>query len=328
MTTQYSIEVHGAGKEIGRSSFIFSDGKENILLDYGVKLSPEETSYPLPIKQKLDAFVLSHAHFDHSGFVPHLFKDAPVRTFMTKPTLELSRMLWHDALKIADSEGKIPPFSKHDISNVDKHTTTLHFNKPVDITPNTQLEFVDAGHILGSAMVKLTNRDKTFVYTGDYMVPPIRLHDGAHLKGLGKVDYLMMESTYGNRVHPDREKTVKEFVAKIRETIDRGGTCVVAAFAIGRTQEILDILFEHGVDAPVFLDGMSRKATEIYNQFPQYNKKPKVVRRMLDQLNIVVHPGIRKQALKEPSVIVTTAGMLEGGPVLYYLNRLHQDTRS
>ena len=146
--------------------------------------------------------------------------------------------------------------------------------------------------------------------------------------GLVNVYYLLMESTYGNRVHPDRVKTVKEFVEKIRETLDRGGHAIVAAFAIGRSQEIMDILFEHGVDAPVFMDGMARKATEIYHQHPQYNSKPKMVQRMLEQLNIVRHPGIRKQALKEPSVGITTAGMLEGGPVMYYLDKLHADERS
>jgi putative mRNA 3-end processing factor len=160
------------------------------------------------------------------------------------------------------------------------------------------------------------------------MLPPIRLQGGADLKGLGKVDYLLMESTYGNRMHPDREKTIHEFVEKIRETLDRGGHAIVAAFAIGRSQEIMDILFEHGVDAPVFMDGMARKATEIYHQHPQFNSKPKMVQRMLEQLNIVRHPGIRKQALKEPSVVITTAGMLEGGPVMYYLDKLHADERS
>ncbi len=326
--SNYSLSVHGAGKEIGRSSFVLNAENEHILLDYGVKFTPEETEYPLPIKVKLDAMVLSHAHFDHSGFVPHLFKTNPTNIFTTLPTLELSKMLWGDSLKIADKEGEEPQYSQAHIEASIKNTIGMNYHKPIDVTKNARLEFVDAGHILGSAMVKLDLKEKTFVYTGDFMASPIRLHDGADVKGLGKIDYLMMESTYGNRVHPDREKTIQEFMSKIRETLDRGGHAIIAAFAIGRTQEILDILFEHGVDAPVFIDGMSRQATEIYDKFPTYNNKPKVVRRMLEQLNFVRHPGIRKQTLKEPSVIVTTAGMLEGGPVMYYLDKLHDDERS
>ncbi len=326
--SNYTLTVHGAGKEIGRSSFVLNAENENILMDYGVKFTPEETAYPFPIKGKLDATILSHAHFDHSGFIPHLFVNNPNPIFTTKPTLELSKMLWADSLKIAAQEGEIPPYNQSHIAATETSTIGTHFRKPIDITKNARLEFFDAGHILGSAMVKVDVKNKTFLYSGDFMVPPIRLHNGAEIKKIGKVDYLMMESTYGNRVHPNREKVIHEFVAKIRETLDRGGHCVIAAFAIGRSQEILDILFEYGVDAPVFVDGMARKATEIYHQFPQYNSKPKVVQRMLEQLNFVQHPGIRKQTLKQPSVIVTTAGMLEGGPVMFYLDKLHADERN
>lgn len=326
--SNYTLTVHGAGKEIGRSSFVLTAENENILMDYGVKFTPEETAYPVPITKKLDAAILSHAHFDHSGFVPHLYVDNPSHLFTTKPTLELSKMLWADSLKIAAQEGETPAYSKAHIAAAETNAVGMHYRKPVDITPNARLEFFDAGHILGSAMSKIDIKDKSFVYSGDFMVAPMRLHNGADIKSIGKVDYLMMESTYGNRMHPDREKTISEFMAKIRETLDRGGHCVIAAFAIGRSQEILDILFEYGVDAPVFVDGMSRKATEIYHQFPQYNSKPKVVQRMLEQLNFVEHPGIRKQTLKQPSVIVTTAGMLEGGPVMFYLDKLHGDERN
>ncbi len=326
--SNYTLTVHGAGKEIGRSSFVLNANEENILMDYGVKFTPEETAYPVPIQKKLDATILSHAHFDHSGFIPHLFVDNPAPLFVTKPTLELSKMLWFDSLKIAAQEGETPAYSKAHIAAAENSAVGVHYHKPIDVTPNAQLEFLDAGHILGSAMVKLHLKNKTFVYSGDFMVPPIRLHNGAEIKDAGKVDYLLMESTYGNRMHPDREKVIQEFMAKIRETLDRGGHCVIAAFAIGRSQEILDILFEYGVDAPVFVDGMARKATEIYHQFPQYNSKPKVVKRMLEQLNFVLHPGIRKQTLKQPSVIVTTAGMLEGGPVMFYLEKLHNDPRN
>ena len=329
MSQKYSLKVHGAGQEIGRSSFVLNADNEHVLLDYGVKFTPEETAYPVPLDVKLDATVLSHAHFDHSGFIPSLFVNNPAPLFMTRATGELSKMLWLDSLKIADMEGLTPAYNPSHIAAAEAATVGMQYRKPVNVTKNMELELFDAGHILGSSLVKFNMKNnKSFMYTGDYMLPPIRLQGGADLKHAGNVDYLLMESTYGNRIHPDREKTVKAFVEKIRETLDRGGHAIIAAFAIGRSQEIADILFEHGVDAPVFMDGMARKATEIYHQYPQYNSKPKVVQRMLEQLNIVRHPGIRKQALKEPSVVITTAGMLEGGPVMFYLGHLHADQRS
>ena len=223
MSTNYTLTVHGAGKEIGRSSFVLNAENEHILMDYGVKFTPEETAYPVPISVKLDAAILSHAHFDHSGFVPHLFVDNPTHLFTTKPTLELSKMLWADSMKIAAQEGETPAYDKAHIAAAETNTVGMHYRKPMDITPNARLEFFDAGHILGSAMSRIDIKNKSFVYSGDFMVAPMRLHNGADIKSIGKVDYLLMESTYGNRVHPDREKTISEFMAKIRETLDRGG---------------------------------------------------------------------------------------------------------
>ncbi|MEK6821311.1 MAG: MBL fold metallo-hydrolase, partial [archaeon] len=328
MDSKYSLTVHGAGKEVGRSSFVLNAANERVLMDYGVKFTPAETEYPLPVTGKLDAMILSHAHFDHSGYVPFIFKDHAPNIYTTQPTLELSKLLWGDSLKIASQDGETPAYDLPQIQAAEKNAFLMHYKKPVDLTKNMQLEFFDAGHILGSAMSKINMGEKTFVYTGDLMGSPMRLHEGADVKSMGKIDYLLMESTYGNREHPDREKTILAFMEKIRETLDRGGHVIIAAFAIGRSQELNDILFEYGVDAPVFIDGMSRQATEIYDRFPAFNKKPKVVRRMLEQLNFVRHPGIRKQTLKEPSVIVTTAGMLEGGPIMFYLDKLHADPRS
>lgn len=145
----------GACREVGRSSFILDIG-DKILLDRGIKLSPEGTYYPQEIKTKLDAVVLSHAHIDHSGHFPHLFLKNNPLAYMTSPTLDIAEILWHDTLKICGIEGTDAHFSKEEIERARRYTFQLHYGREIDITKNASLEFKDAGHILGSAVSKIS----------------------------------------------------------------------------------------------------------------------------------------------------------------------------
>ncbi|MBN2067942.1 MAG: MBL fold metallo-hydrolase [Candidatus Diapherotrites archaeon] len=321
-----SFTALGGCNEVGRSSFLLDTGKK-ILLERGIKLLPNDTLYPEPLKTNMDAVVISHAHLDHSGALPNLFVESRFLTYMTPPTLQLCKILWFDSLHIAGLESEDIPFSKEEIEKTEHYTFPVVYNRNVDIAPGTTMQFYDAGHILGSAMVKIGIGDKSFLYTGDYKVEETRLFKGADLN-VGKVDYLAIESTYGDRNHPERKECEKLFVEEVQSTIDKGGWALIPAFAVGRSQEIIDVLFEHKINAPVYLDGMGQRVASATMHFPEYLKNPKFLEKALKSATWVKNNGMRAKALKKPGVIVTTAGMLTGGPILNYLKKLHKDRKS
>src|SRR3989338_2160497 len=316
----------GGAEEVGKSSFLIDYG-EKVLFDRGVKLLQNKTEYPLPVKTNLDAVIISHAHLDHSGSLPHLFLDSKVMSFLTISTLDLSRMLWFDSLKIASFESMAPEWSKEEIHSVEKFSFPMHYRHEIPITKNASLEFHDAGHILGSAISVLSLKTKKIVYTGDFKVAETRLHKGADLH-IKNTDVMIMESTYGDRNHSPREETEKLFVETVQETIDRGGWVLVPAFAVGRSQEMLDILHEYKVSAPIFFDGMCQKAAKIMMDYPELLKNPRFLKKALSKAIWVNNPSMRKKALKQPSIIVTTAGMLGGGPASFFLQHIYRQKNS
>ena len=324
--SKISFTALGGCNEVGRSSFLLDFG-EKVVLDRGVKLSPSGSEYPLPVETNLDAVVISHAHLDHSGALPDLFVNSNILTYMTAPTLEISKILWFDTLKIAGLESESISFSKGEIEEAAKYTFPVEYKRVLHITQNCSMQFFDAGHILGSAMPKLSLGEKDFLYTGDFKVEETRLFKGADLD-VGKVDFLAIESTYGDRNHLPRNECERLFIEEIQETVDNGGWALVPAFAVGRRQEILDVLHEHKVNAPIFLDGMGQKAARATMLFPEYLKNPKFLKKALEATNWVKNNGDRKKALKQPSVIVTTAGMLQGGPAMNYLKKLYKGEKN
>ena len=319
------LKALGGAREVGRSSFLLDVG-EKIVLDRGIKLGHNETEYPLPIKTNLDAVVISHAHLDHSGNLPELFTKSNSFVYMTQPTLDLSRILWFDSLKIAKFEGTIPEFSPAEIKKAEKYTFTLPYRKKVFLNESTSIELFDAGHVLGSSMVKIQSDQKNVIYSGDFKIQETRLFKGADKK-IGKTDVLITESTYGDRNHSDRKELENEFVEEVQETINRGGHAMVPAFAVGRSQELIDILFEHKVNAEIFFDGMGQKVARTTLEYPELLKNPKSLGKALHSVNWV-SKGKRKPALDKPSIIVTSAGMLEGGPIMWYLKKLYKDKNS
>lgn len=321
------IEFLGAASEVGRSGFVVDVG-DKILLDYGVKLTPKGTEYPLPVKSNLIATVISHAHLDHTGHLPFLFTQAHNQCYMTQPTLDLAKMLWFDTLKIAGLEAMDAGFSKEEIHSVEKFTFAVPYNRKIKLSESTTLEFSDAGHIAGSAISKITSkRDETIVYTGDIRLDDTRLQTGAVLPK-GNCDVLITESTYGDREHPKRAETEKKFVESVQDTIDAGGTALVTSFAVGRSAEMIDILNEYNINADIYLDGMCQKAARIYLNYPKYIRNPVFLKKSLDRAHWVKNMSMRKAALKKPSVIVTTSGMLQGGPVYAYLPEIYKDENS
>ncbi len=316
----------GGAQEVGRSSFLVDSG-EKIVLDRGVKLSSRKTEYPLPVNVYLDAVVISHAHMDHAGHLPHLFLKTNTPTFLTPPTLDTAKILWFDTLKIAGLEAMQPEFTEEEIAKTEQYSFPLEYKRKVEISKNVSLEFFDAGHILGSAMAKLSFPEKEVLYTGDFKVDDTKLHYGADLK-VGKVHTVIIESTYGDREQLPRKETEKLFVEKVREVVADGGHCIVPAFAVGRSQEVIDVLVGHKVNVPIYLDGMGQKAARVMLDYPKYLKDHHSLKKSMAFAKWVKNKNVRKKALNQPGVIVSTAGMLQGGPVLNYISRIYKDTKS
>ncbi|MGC8699538.1 MAG: MBL fold metallo-hydrolase [Candidatus Micrarchaeia archaeon] len=316
------IQFLGGASEVGRSAIFIKDDKR-ILLDYGIKIN-EKTEFPMQAAG-VDIAVLSHAHLDHSGFIPSLFfANYPV-TITTEPTAQLSELLIKDSMKI----------------NRKQHMKQSYFNKQLEIFMNRYLKYeygvpienngyyislYDAGHITGSAvtLIEKIKNDKRIVYTGDFKIDPQILQGSADIV---ESNVLIIESTYANREHPNRSELIKKFVEGIKEVLDNNGTALVPSFAVGRAQEILAILYMNKLIDYTYIDGMAKAASEIVINYPEFTRNKDILMGALKNVNWIGMHADRSEPLRKPSIIVTTAGMLNGGPALNYITRLNENSK-
>ncbi len=282
----------------------------------------------------LGRVVLSHAHLDHSGYLPYLYKQGcPAPAFMTKPTRDLIQVLLADYLRINQSTS---PYDEKDLVHSLKKTSMVEYEKPMD-----GVRLTNAGHILGSAVTQLEADGKTILYSGDINDRETRLLDAAHTGYAA--DALIIESTYGapEDRHPSLKDASNQLVQSIQKTLDRGGKVLIPTFAIGRGQELLFLLENYmrsGLmqETPIYLDGMVSKVLRIYRHNALFLKK-EVQHRILsseDDPFKSVHyrtPQTKDRSdvlQQEKAIILATSGMLNGGPVLTYLKHLGPDERN
>jgi hypothetical protein len=352
-TEHVTIKTLGAFQEVGRSCILVETAESKVLLDCGVHPGARNAwdAYPRldwadVSPADIDAIVISHAHLDHMGFLPAMFKygyDGPV--YCTEPTLPLMTLLQNDFVKIAQIEGGRLIYDPKDIRDTVQHTITLPYSTVTDISPDIKLVFNNAGHILGSATIHLHVGEgaHNIVYTGDYKYGRTQLFDSATWN-YPRVETLITESTYGAKedIMPVREEVEMSFVNAINSVLQTGGKVLIPTPAVGRAQEILLVLDQYMrnrvlVEAPVFMEGMISEATAIHVSFADYLSR-ELRAKILDEgvnpfaseyFTEVEHPSNREEAFREgPAIIMATSGMLEGGPVLEYFENLAPSERN
>jgi len=321
------ITVLGAGQEVGRAAILVENSNgESILLDYGISFDESDIPVlPLSVKPcKLKAVAVTHAHLDHVGAVPMLFISTKRPVIMTELTKEFSKMMIEDMLKLA---GYYLPFEHRELETMLSCTRGVSIGSELWID-GIRMEFINAGHIPGSSMIKLDIKDKSILYTGDVNTIDTNLVRGADLHGV-EANVLIIESTYGNVDHPERKRVEDKFVEALREVIEDGGTALIPAFALGRSQEILAILAKRMPYADVYYDGMARRIMDLMLSMPKYINRIDLLRKAAQIFTPVQGTSMRKKILKEKgAIIVSPAGMLKGGPSMYYLKRIWNDRKS
>jgi putative mRNA 3-end processing factor len=319
------VSVLGAAKEVGRSAFLVNANHTNILLDYGVLLK-REPIFPMHVKPKdVDAVVISHAHLDHSGFVPSLFlsQSTQVQSLGTVPTFELSQLLIEDMIKIS---GFYLPFEYLDLMTMMNRSKSLNYKEPYKVN-DLSITLHESGHILGGSTVVVEHDNKRLFYTGDINTRGSKLLRQADLN-LDPIDLLIIESTYSQTEQTPREQSESELIEFAYEVIDRKGTLFIPAFSVERAQEIACVLKSYNFPHRIAMDGMALKANEIMVRHPKFLRDPEVFKKAVTEAEWISGWNRRKKIVKEPSVIISPAGMLVGGTAVFYLQEIAKDSKN
>ena len=284
--------------------------------------------------------LLTHAHLDHCGLVPFLYKygyDGPI--YCSAPTSNLMTLLQLDYLDVANKQGVAAHYDQKDVRECVLHTVPLRYGVVTDIAPDVRLTLHNAGHILGSSMAHLHIGEglHNVVYTGDYKFARTMLLEAATTE-FPRVETVITESTYGgpDDLMPSRMEAEDRLTRIVNDTLERKGKVLIPVPAVGRAQEIMLILdgyMKRGLmkEAPVFIEGMISEATAIHTAYPEYLGREVRHSILHDEINpfqsdyftIVEHPNVRQEIIEgEPCIIMATSGMLEGGPVIEYFKSL------
>jgi len=339
----------GAGTITG-SNYLLESGGEKVLVDCGLNqgsnYAERQNFEPFPYNPpEIHAVFVTHAHIDHIGRLPKLVKDGFKGTiYSTRATKDFAELLLLDSEHIllgeAEREKKPPLYSVSDVNKTMYAWRKLGYHEPIQVGPYN-VEFFNAGHILGSAFVKVEAEGKTVVFSGDLGNSPSPIIQP--LEGISKADYCLVESTYGDRVHEDVGRRREMLEDVVEETVRAGGTLLIPAFAMERTQEILyhlHELFKEGriPKVPVYIDSpLAIKLTAVYKKYEDdFNKETEIMAKGGDDiLNFPgLHLALTTEQSKEindvrpPKIIIAGSGMSHGGRILHHEMRYLPDSKS
>lgn len=341
-----NITFLGGADEVGASCILIEIAGRRLLVDAGIRPTPRArwglAGDHLPDlslidnQGGIDAILVTHAHTDHTGaleLVLERYPDVPV--YATPVTVELTRVLHQDARRIMkmrlEEEGELPLYDEVATTRLLAAFQPVAFNQTITLAPGLTATYFLAGHIAGAAMIGLASAEGRILISGDISISPQRTVDGARPPAFSP-DVLILESTYGGRLHANRHAEELRLVETVAEITGAGGKVLIPAFALGRAQEVLLTLGEFQrrgelPPLPIWADGMVRAICQAYGNFPEalplalqeqgatfYTEQIRPVTSARERSALIWEPG--------PAVIVASSGMLAGGPSLAYARAL------
>lgn len=341
----------GGTQTVTGSNFLLETKNSKILIDCGIFQGTrhvEEKNYE-DFKfnpKEIDYLLITHAHLDHIGRIPKLYKDGfRGKILATRPTRDFIRIMLDDSQGILEKEakdlGREPLYKEPDIEESMKLIECIDYGKKIDLSPGVSCRFRDAGHILGSAIIEVWLNGRKIVFSGDLGNPPVPLLKTTEF--IDEADYIIIESTYGDRNHELKEHRKDILENVIEDTITKGGTLMIPAFALERTQELLyelNELVENSriPNVPVFVDSpLAIKSLEIYKKYPEYyNKEATYLIESGDDLfkfagltfTEAVEESKHINNVPSPKIIIAGSGMCTGGRILHHAIRYLPDSNS
>ena len=348
------IQFLGAAGTVTGSKYLVTTEHSRVLVDcglfQGLKVLRLRNWAALPFDAaSLSAVILTHAHLDHSGYLPLLVKNGfRGHIYCTAATAELCKLLLPDSGHLQEEDAEyanrhgfskhhpaLPLYTEEDAERCLRNLHPRDYDRPFKVGPDLHAQLAPSGHILGSAFVTLTDGERSLVFSGDLGRP----HDAIMIapRALERADYLVVESTYGDRVHPDATAT-DELAAAISPTIHRGGVVVVPSFAVGRAQSLLYCIRRLKAEGripqslPVYLNSpMAVDVTGLYQRFASEHRLDRgecdAMCRMATFVNSV-EESKHLNSLRQPMIIVAASGMATGGRIIHHLKAFASDPRN
>jgi putative mRNA 3-end processing factor len=313
-TFTLDIRILGSAREVGRAAISVKTEKTHVLLDYGVMLN-HTPGFPMHVPpREVDAVVVTHSHLDHSGAVPifHIQERKPV--YGTRMTFDFANILIKDFINLSSY---YLPFEFLDLRSMMRSRKDLDYQEKATIG-DFDILLLNSGHLPGGAQVLVEADGKRLLYTSDFNTIETRLLPPAD-QNYGKLDAVIMESTYADEEHTPRKELEEKFVSEVTDTVETGGTVLVPAFSVGRAQEIACVLEAYRFEHPVMIDGMAREASRILMEHPEFVRDRRLFMDAIHETDWIEGWRDRRIAAKKPGVIISPAGMLKGGPAGSYL---------